>query len=159
MARTLPTCQTYTRAGRNIIAKRRGIRPPHSINSNSQPTGRVLHPPPPISYVDDWIHILRTHKDEEFTRLATHYEVESCPPCMDTSGIAILRPPLIQHYTHGGWQGTLKVQESLDGIFKLLHLDPSISMIKSLEAAQFLVLGESPTRWTRPRHFPDADNA
>jgi len=45
------------------------------------------------------------------------------------------------------------------GIFKLLRMDPSISLIQQLEAAQFLFLGEVPTRWTRPRHFSDADGA
>ena len=78
---------------------------------------------------------------------------------MDTSGVATLQPFLIQHYTSGGWQGTLEVQERLDGIFKLLRIDPSISLIQPLEVAQFLGLGETSTRWTRPRHFPDADNA
>jgi len=78
---------------------------------------------------------------------------------MDVSGVASLRPSLIQHYTYGGWQGTLEVQECLDGIIKLLRLDPSISLIHPLDAAQFLVLGEAPSRWTRMRHFPDMDNA
>ena len=77
---------------------------------------------------------------------------------MDTSGVATLRPSLFQHYTYGGWQGTLEVKESLDGIFKLLCLGPSIFLIQSLEAAQFLILSEAPTRWTRPRHFPDWDD-
>ena len=78
---------------------------------------------------------------------------------MGTSGVATLRPTLIHHYTYGGLHGTLEVQECLDVIFKLLRLDPSISLIQPLEAAQFLVLGETPTRWTSPRHFPDAEGA
>jgi len=73
---------------------------------------------------------------------------------MDISGVAPLRPSLIQHCTYGGWQGTLEIHECIDGIFQLLRLDPSISLIQPLEAARFMVLGESPIRWTRPRHFP-----
>ena len=68
-------------------------------------------------------------------------------------------PSLIQHYAYGGWQGTLKIQECFDGIFKILRLDLSISLIQPLEAVQFPVLGETPARWTRPRHFPDARRA
>jgi hypothetical protein len=78
--------------------------------------------------------------------LAARYNEESCPPCMDTFEVTTLRPSLIQHYTYGGWQGTLEVQDCLDGIFKLFRIDPSISLIQSLEAGQFLVLGETPAR-------------
>jgi len=38
---------------------------------------------------------------------------------------------------------------------KLLRLDPFISLIQPLEAAQILVLGEAPARWTHSRHFPE----
>jgi hypothetical protein len=78
---------------------------------------------------------------------------------MDVSRVASLRPFLIHHYTYGGWQGTLEVQEILDVIFKLLRLDYSISLIQPLEAAQFLFMGEAPSRWTRMRYFPDTDSA
>ena len=81
-----------------------------------------------------------------------------CQPCMDVSGVALLRPSLIQHYAYGGWQGILEIQECLDGIFKLLLLDPSISLIQPLEAAQLLVLGEVPSRLTRSRRFPERDS-
>ena len=64
----------------------------------------------------------------------------------------------MQPYTYGEWQGILEVRECLDGIFKLIRLVPSISMIQPLEAAQFLVIGKAPYRWTRARHFPEADS-
>ncbi len=41
----------------------------------------------------------------------------------------------------------------------LLRLDPSISLIQPLEAAQLLMMGESPTRWTRPWHSPPRGDA
>ena len=84
---------------------------------------------------DDWTHILCTHTHGEFAVLADCYDADSCPPCMYVSGVASLRPSLIQHYTCGGWQDTLEVQECLDGIFKLLRLNPFISLIQPLEAA------------------------
>jgi hypothetical protein len=45
---------------------------------------------------------------------------------MDVSRVALLRPSHIHHYVYGEWQGTLEIQECLDGIFKILHLDPAI---------------------------------
>ena len=65
---------------------------------------------------------------------------------MDVSGVALLHPSLFQHYTYGGWQGTLETQECLDGIFKFLRLDPFISLIQPLDAAHLLVLGVAPSR-------------
>ena len=116
-------------------------------------------PLPQIRLVEDSIHLLHTHSHEEFSEIANQYEDESCLLCIDVSGVALLHPSLIRHYTYGGWQGTLEVHEYLNGIFNLLRLDPSISLIQPLEAAQFLVLRESPSRWTRARHFPEADTA
>jgi hypothetical protein len=78
---------------------------------------------------------------------------------IDVSRVALLRPSLIQHCVYGGLQGTLEVQECLDVIFKLLRLDPSISLLQLLVAGHFLVLGEAPLRWTRARHFPGPDSA
>ena len=95
------------------------------------------------------MHILCTHSHEEFSDIANQYTYATCLPCVDVSGVALLRPFLIHHYAYGGWHGTLEVRESLDGIFKLLRLIPSISLIQPLEAAQLLVLGEAPSRWTR----------
>jgi len=77
---------------------------------------------------------------------------------VDVSGVALLHPSQIQHYTYGGCHVTLETHECLDGIFKLLRLDPSISLIQPLEAAQLLVLGEAPSRWTRSRHFLASDS-
>lgn len=69
------------------------------------------------------------HTHDDLVVLAARYDDESCPPCMDVSGVALLRPSLIQHYTYGERQCTLEVQECLDGNLKLLRLDPSISLI------------------------------
>ena len=48
----------------------------------------------------------------------------------------------------------MEVQECLEGICKLLHLDLTISLMQQPEIDQILCLGEAPTRWTRARHFP-----
>jgi hypothetical protein len=47
----------------------------------------------------------------------------------------------------------MEVQECLEGIFKLLHLDPSISFMQQPDIDQILCLGEAPTTWTRARQF------
>ena len=68
--------------------------------------------------------------------------------------MALLRPSQIHHYVYGEWQGTLEIQECLDGIFSILELDPAISLLQQPEIDQILCLGEAPTRWTRSHHFP-----
>jgi len=73
--------------------------------------------------------MLLTHTHEEFATLATLQKDRTCPPCRDVSGVALLRPAQIQHYVYGEWQGTLEIQEYLDGIFKVLQLDPAISLL------------------------------
>jgi len=104
------------------------------------------------------MHIRHTHLHEGFLEIANQYKDATCIPCVDVSGVALLRPSLIQNYACGSWHGTLEIQECLDGIFKLLRLDPSISRIQALKAAHLLVLGEVPSMLTRSRHFPEGDS-
>jgi hypothetical protein len=98
--------------------------------------------------------MLHTHTHEEFATLVTLHKDHTCPPCRDVSGVALLRPSQIQHYVYGEWQGTMEIQECLDGIFKVLQLDPAISLLRLPELDQILCLGEAPTKWTRSHHFP-----
>ena len=88
------------------------------------------HAPTPIPTIQDWAHLLRTHTHEEFAALALRQEDHSCPPSMDISGAALIRPSQIHHYVFGEWQYTLEVQDCLEGIFRLLQLDPSISLLR-----------------------------
>jgi len=94
------------------------------------------------------------HTHDEFDSLAALQKNHTCPPCEDVSGVALLRPSQIQHYVYGGCQGTLEIQECLDGIFKVLQLDPSISLLQQHELDQIIFPGDAPTRWTRSEHFP-----
>jgi hypothetical protein len=71
--------------------------------------------------------------------------------------VALLRPSRIKHYTYGNWQRDMDVQDCLEGIFKLLRLDPSISLMQQPEMDQILGTGEAPTRWSHPRHFSDRE--
>ncbi len=43
----------------------------------------------------------------------------------------------------------MEVQDYLDGIFRLLRLDPSVSLLQQHEIYQMLYLGEAPQRWKR----------
>ena len=36
---------------------------------------------------------------------------------------------MVQHFTYGSYQGTMEVQDYLSGIFNLLQIDPSISLL------------------------------
>jgi len=91
--------------------------------------GPLTPSPPSITSLRDWTYLLLTHTHEEFASLATLQNGHTCPPCGDISGVAFLHPSQIHHYIYEGWQGTLEIQECLDGIFKILQLDPSISLI------------------------------
>ena len=73
--------------------------------------------------------MLLTHTHEEFATLATLQKDNTCPPCKDLSGVALLRPSHIHHYVYGEWQGTLQIKELLDGIFKIIKLDQAISLL------------------------------
>ena len=107
--------------------------------------------------IDDWIRILYTHTHEGFASLSDLYKDATCTPYWDVSGAALLRPSKIKHYTYGNWQSDLDVHDCLEGIFKLLRLDPSISLMQQPEMDQMLRTGEAPTRWTHPRHFSDRE--
>jgi len=73
--------------------------------------------------------MLLTHTHEEFASLATLHTYHTYPPCKHVSEVALLRPSQIQHYVYGGWQGTLEIQECMDGIFKIPWLDPAITLL------------------------------
>ncbi len=112
---------------------------------------------PPIRTKDGWIHILYTHTHKGFASLSDLYKDATCTPCRNVSSAALLRPSQIKHYTYGSWQSDLDIQDCLEGIFKLLRLDPSISLMQQPEMDQMLRTGEASTRWTHPRHFSDRD--
>jgi len=47
----------------------------------------------------------------------------------------------------------MQVQDCLSGIFRLLGIKPSISLIQQQEIDQMLCLGEAPHWWTRSLYF------
>ena len=130
--------------------------PPSGIFNCLDATLEAGHTPAPnpIPTIRDWAHLLHTHTHEEFVALALLQKDHSYPPCMDMSGAVLIRPYQIHHFVFGEWQGILEVQECLEGIFRLLQLDPSISLLQQPEIDQILCIGEAPTRWIRVRHFP-----
>ena len=73
---------------------------------------------------------------------------------MGVSGVAFIRPSQIHHYVYGECQGTLEIQECMEGIFRLHLLDPAISLLQQPEIDPILCIGEAPTRYIRARHFP-----
>ena len=84
---------------------------------------------PPVRTIDDWIRALQTHMHEGFAALFDYYADDTCTPWCCVSGAALLRPSQIKHYTYGNWQSDLDVRDCLEGLFKLLRLDPSISLM------------------------------
>ncbi len=98
--------------------------------------------------------MLLTHTHEEFATLALLQMEDTCPPCRDVSRDALLRPSQIHHYFFGEWQGTLEIQECLDGIFKIFLIDFAIYLLHQPKIDQSLCLREALTRWTRSHNFP-----
>jgi hypothetical protein len=98
--------------------------------------------------------MLLTHTHEEFATIATLHRDHDCSPCIDISGVAPILPSQIHHYVYGEWQGSLEVQDCLDGIFNIIQINPSLALLRQPEIDQILCLGEAPSRWTRSHHFP-----
>jgi hypothetical protein len=112
---------------------------------------------PTIQTIADWIHLLRTHTHEEFATLADRYTDDQCTPCWDVSREALLRPSHIRHYAYGNWQSDLDIRDCLDGMFKLLRLDPSVALMQQPEIDHVLFTGEAPTRWSRQYYFSNPE--
>ena len=102
----------------------------------------ILTSLPPIHTIEDWIRALHTHSHEGFAALFDSYNDGNCTPCWDVSRAALLRPSQILHYTYGNWQSELDVQDCLEDIFRLLRLDPSISLMQQQEMDQ-IALGNA----------------
>ena len=47
----------------------------------------------------------------------------------------------------------MEVQDYLADIFRLLRLDPSVSLLQQQEIDQMIYLGEAPQRWKREQHI------
>ena len=107
--------------------------------------GRTLPPSPPvptqeprllslhqllITSLAEWARMLRTHTHEQLSSLLTQYNDYSCIPCEDASSVSLLRPSQIKRYVHGAWQDIQEVYDCMEGIFKILQIDPSISLLK-----------------------------
>jgi hypothetical protein len=122
----------------------------------SAPTRHTSTQLPSIQTIDDWIHLLHTHTHEELANLVEALSDDTCTPCYDdVSGLAGLRPSQIKHYIYWGWQSDLDVQDCMEGIFKLLRLNPSISLMQQPEMDQLLRTEQAPTIWSHSCHFTD----
>ncbi len=97
---------------------------------NTAPEAGPTSAPTPIPTIQDWVHLLRTQTHQEFAAFALLQEDHSCPPALEISGAALIRPSQMHPYVSGEWQDTLEVQDYLEGIFRLLQLDPSISLLQ-----------------------------
>ncbi len=93
------------------------------------PEARPLPTPSSSPNIREWTQMLQTHTHEEFASLALLQKDHTCPPCMDVSGVVLIRPSQIHRYVFGEWQETMDIQECLEGIFRNLQLDPAISLL------------------------------
>ncbi len=70
---------------------------------DTSPEAEPTPAPTSIPNIKDWAHLLRTHTHEEFAALALVQEDYSCPPALDISGVALIRPSQIHRYVFGEW--------------------------------------------------------
>jgi hypothetical protein len=122
--------------------------PPHA-GSTAAP-GPAL---PPITSLRDWARLRYTHTPLEFAKIANRHTPATCPSVTDSSGYALITPANVRFFSHGNSQSSLVVQDCLEGIFRLLKLDPSVSLIQQTKINDMLLYGITPTRWKRGRHF------
>ena len=82
------------------------------------PTTAVTPDPdlPTITSVDVWANLLQTHSRRDFAKIANLHGNNTCPPVTYTSAAALITPDTIQHYAYGNWQGTMEVQDRMNGI-------------------------------------------
>ena len=83
------------------------------------PTAEVLPDPdlPTITRVEDWSNLLQPKSRTDFAKFANLHGNQTCPSVADTSAAALITPTIVQHFAYGNWQGTMEVQECLQGIF------------------------------------------
>jgi hypothetical protein len=91
------------------------------------------HDLPPINCIEDWARLLQTHTHEAFATLANLQRNHTCPPVIDSSSAALVSPDIVQHYAHGNCQCTTEVQNYLSARFRLLRLNPSVSLLQQQE--------------------------
>ena len=127
----------------------------HQPGRTSRHIGR--NPPSPIHTLSDWTDILRSHSHTEFAEVVRSHTTASCHPCPDVSGVSDIALSDVLDFSFGSWQSDAWVALCLEGIFKILNLDPAISLLNQAEINQLLTRGDTPTRWRRQRHFHDAD--
>jgi len=73
---------------------------------------------------------MHTHTPTDIVPLANKYTNATGSSVIDSTSLALITPDLVQHYVRGNWQGTMQVQDCLSGIFRLLGIDPSISLLQ-----------------------------
>jgi hypothetical protein len=107
------------------------------------PTTAITPDPdlPTITSIEDWANLLQTHSREDFAKNANLHGNNTCSSVNDSSAAALITPDIIQHYAYGNWQGTMEVQDCLSGIFRLLRLDRSISLLQQQGIYQMVYLG------------------
>ena len=113
---------------------------------------------PLITCNEDWARLLQTHSQRGFATIANQHGNNTCPPVTNSSAAALITLYLIQHYAYDNWHGNMDVHDCLAGIFRLLRIDPSISLVQQQEIDQMFYMGEAPHLWTRQRHFLSRDS-
>jgi hypothetical protein len=106
--------------------------PLHKHKHVIAPTTEVPPDPdlPTITSIADWANLRQTHSRMDFAKFANLHGSHTCPPVSDTSAAALITPAIVQHFAYGNWQGTMEIQDCLSGLFRLLRINLSISLLQ-----------------------------
>ncbi len=66
----------------------------------------------------------------DFAKFANLHGSHTCLPFSDTSTAALITPAIVKHFAYGNWQGTMEIHDCLSGLFRLLRINPSISLLQ-----------------------------
>jgi hypothetical protein len=87
---------------------------------------------PILTRVEDWAHLLHNHTHADVASLANKCTNAGSTgsPVIDSSSAVLVPLHLVQHYAYGNWEGTMQMHDCLSSIFRLLGIDPSISLLQ-----------------------------
>ena len=96
--------------------------------------------------MSEWAHFLHTTTDTDFTNIVNALARDQGPPCLDSSSMALITPDIVHHFTHGNYQGTMKIPDFMSSIFNLIWANYYIALLHQPEIDQLLRFGEAPRR-------------
>ena len=100
-----------------------------------------------------WQHAFNTLSPEEFTQFTNSPSYLETPTCPGPFGHGELLHTQITHFSYGEYQSSFDLHTILKGIYKILNIHISPSILTQPDLDSILDRGTPPTEWTSRRHF------